>query len=66
MTCIHHHNIGTSLTAVVVCVQALNDRYFGGRRIEVDFFDGVTNYKVKETAEEEQKRIEEFGEWLEQ
>lgn len=47
------------------CIEVLNGRYFGGRRVEAEWFDGVTNYKVKESEDEEKKRIEQFGDWLE-
>lgn len=51
----------------------MNGRWFAGRRIQVEYFDGVTNYKKMETIqeedddddEEEEERLEKFGEWLE-
>jgi hypothetical protein len=49
----------------------MNGRWFAGRRIHVEYFDGVTNYKKMETIqeeeddEEEEKRLHKFGEWLE-
>jgi hypothetical protein len=36
------------------------------RQITCDFWDGVTNYVVKESAEKEEERLESFGAWLEQ
>lgn len=48
------------------CIEALNGRWFGAKKISCEFFDGITNYKVEETEEEQKKRIESFGEWLEQ
>ena len=66
------------------CNGLMNGRFFGGRKLSCDFWDG-TNYVVKvwpaallcmlyardvssgwqETAEEEAKRLESFGDWLE-
>jgi len=47
------------------CIGIMNDRFFGGRQITCDFWDGATNYVVKETAEKEEARLESFGNWLE-
>jgi hypothetical protein len=38
---------------------------FAGQQLEADYFDGKTNYKVKTTEEDEEKRLKEFGDWLE-
>ena len=43
----------------------MNGRFFGGRTLEAFYFDGKTNYKVVETVEQQQKRLEEFGDWIE-
>ncbi|GLC33273.1 hypothetical protein PLESTB_000352100 [Pleodorina starrii] len=49
------------------CVTLMNGRYFAGRRLEAFMWDGFTNYNVKpkETAEEEQARLEAFARELE-
>jgi len=47
------------------CLEAMNGRFFGGRTLEAFYFDGKTNYKVVETVEQQQKRLEEFGDWIE-
>ncbi|GFR48565.1 hypothetical protein Agub_g10467 [Astrephomene gubernaculifera] len=49
------------------CVALMHGRYFGGRRLEAFMWDGFTNYNVKpkETAEEEQARLEAFARELE-
>ena len=44
----------------------MNGRYFDGRKLEADYYDGFTNFTVKETEDDEKRRIEEFGEWLEE
>jgi HIV Tat-specific factor 1 len=49
----------------VKCIEAMNGRYFAGHTLEADFYDGWSNYDVKETEEQIQKRIENFGKWIE-
>ena len=45
----------------------MNGRFFDGRQIKAYYWDGKTDYRInRETAEEQNKRIDEFGEWLEQ
>ncbi|CAI2368039.1 unnamed protein product [Moneuplotes crassus] len=47
------------------CVDKFNQRVFDGQEIEVIFWDGKTNYKkVSETTQEVDKRVDEFGDWL--
>ncbi|XP_075244825.1 uncharacterized protein LOC142339053 [Convolutriloba macropyga] len=40
------------------CVSQLNNRQFLGRKITAEIWDGVTNYKIVESEEQEQARIE--------
>lgn len=48
------------------CVQLMNGRFFNGRQLESFYWDGKTNYRVtRESQKQQQKRIDEFGEWLE-
>ncbi|OQR83166.1 hypothetical protein ACHHYP_15015 [Achlya hypogyna] len=47
------------------CISIMHGRFFGGRKIDCAYWDG-TNYTVKETKDEEVKRTEEFGAWLEE
>jgi len=53
------------------CVKLMNGRYFGGRRIEAEIFDGKTKYqksgsKDNELDDEEEKaRLERYAKWLE-
>ncbi|KAG2438123.1 hypothetical protein HXX76_005732 [Chlamydomonas incerta] len=53
--------------AAQACVGLMNGRYFGGRKLEAFMWDGFTNYNVKpkESAEEEQARLEAFAAELE-
>lgn len=48
------------------CIEVMDGRFFGGMKVECDYWDGVTNYKKMDTEEDEQKRLSEFGDWLEQ
>lgn len=48
------------------CINALNGRFYNERRIDAVYWDGKTDYnRVKEDMETQEKRIEEFGKWLE-
>ena len=49
----------------------MNGRFFAGRRIEAEIFDGKQKYqktgaKSGETEEEESARLEKYTKWLEQ
>eukprot|EP00752_Nemacystus_decipiens_P005959 g5381.t1 len=49
------------------CVKVFDGRFFGGRKLSCHFWDGVTNYTVKEEDEkEEAQRLDAFGDWLEE
>ncbi|CAG8633379.1 16254_t:CDS:10 [Funneliformis caledonium] len=53
------------------CVVKMNGRFFAGRRIEAEIFDGKqkfqkTGAKSGETEEEESARLEKYSKWLEQ
>ncbi|XP_020827440.1 17S U2 SnRNP complex component HTATSF1 isoform X1 [Phascolarctos cinereus] len=39
-----------------LCIQALNGRWFGGRQLNVEVWDGVTDYQVEETSREREER----------
>ncbi|XP_066496310.1 17S U2 SnRNP complex component HTATSF1 [Tiliqua scincoides] len=40
-----------------VCKQALDGRWFGGRQLCVETWDGVTDYQVEETSREREERL---------
>lgn len=53
------------------CVRILDGRFFGGRKVKAYFWDGKTDYSVPLSEEqaaaaeaEEQARLQEFGDWL--
>jgi len=39
--------------------------FFAGRQLEADYYDGFSNYFFKGAQEDEEHRIESFGDWLE-
>ncbi|CAG2115067.1 unnamed protein product [Medioppia subpectinata] len=47
------------------CVQLMNGRFFAGRRLAAEHWDGRTRYKTDETEEEAAKRIQQWDEYLE-
>lgn len=53
------------------CVERMNKRFFGGRRLEVEIYDGGIKYRKTKRDDEtdntkEQERLDKFGTWLEQ
>eukprot|EP00188_Purpureofilum_apyrenoidigerum_P000993 Plantae.Rhodophyta-Purpureofilum_apyrenoidigerum.ctg15059.p1 GENE.Plantae.Rhodophyta-Purpureofilum_apyrenoidigerum.ctg15059~~Plantae.Rhodophyta-Purpureofilum_apyrenoidigerum.ctg15059.p1 ORF type:complete len:442 (+),score=123.00 Plantae.Rhodophyta-Purpureofilum_apyrenoidigerum.ctg15059:65-1390(+) len=48
------------------CIENMNGRFFDGRKLEADFYDGKSDYRVKETEEERQRRLKEWDKWLEE
>lgn len=54
-----------------ICIQELNETEYNGRVLKCFYWDGRQDYRrvramqVNESKEEEEKRIKEFGEWLE-
>lgn len=47
------------------CVGLMNGRFYAGRQLFAENWDGRTKYKVKETEEEEKRRLEEWNKYLE-
>lgn len=53
-------------TAAEKCITALHHRYYNSRLIEAFYWDGKTDYtKFNEDLQSQEKRIDEFGQWLE-
>lgn len=48
-----------------LCVGLMNGRFYAGRQLFAENWDGRTKYKVKETEEEEKRRLEEWNKFLE-
>ncbi|XP_071750827.1 17S U2 SnRNP complex component HTATSF1 [Centroberyx gerrardi] len=48
------------------CVEALNGRWFGGRKLSVQLWDGTTDYQVEETTREREERLKGWSSFLEE
>ncbi|MEE6496715.1 hypothetical protein FKM82_002469 [Ascaphus truei] len=46
------------------CIQALNGRWFGGRQLLVETWDGVTDYQIEETSREREERLKGWDNFL--
>lgn len=55
-----------TMEACVKCVQMMNGRWYDGRRLEAEFYDGVTDYRYKETERDREERDKRWEQWLEQ
>ena len=42
----------------------MNGRWFGGRQITAEIWDGKTNFHVEETDKERKERLKEWGNYL--
>ncbi|KAL3133307.1 hypothetical protein ABBQ38_007186 [Trebouxia sp. C0009 RCD-2024] len=53
--------------AAAKCIEVMEGRYFGGKRVSAHMWDGIANYHVKkqETAEEQQARLDKFAQQIE-
>jgi HIV Tat-specific factor 1 len=47
------------------CIEKMNGRWFDGRQLVAEFYDGWTNYFVEESAEEEKGRRQQWQKWIE-
>uniref|UniRef100_A0A672SPW5 17S U2 SnRNP complex component HTATSF1 n=1 Tax=Sinocyclocheilus grahami TaxID=75366 RepID=A0A672SPW5_SINGR len=47
-----------------VCQAALNGRWFGGKKLSAQLWDGVTDYQVEETSREREERLKAWGSFL--
>ncbi|GBM27438.1 HIV Tat-specific factor 1 [Araneus ventricosus] len=48
------------------CINLMNGRWFAGRKLTAETWDGKTKYKVIETEEERQKRLQKWEKFLEE
>ncbi|KAM9326147.1 17S U2 SnRNP complex component HTATSF1 [Gastrophryne carolinensis] len=46
------------------CIQAFNGRWFGGRQLLVEIWDGVTDYQIEETSREREERLKGWEKFL--
>lgn len=54
-----------SLEACVECIKVMNGRWYDGRKLSAEFYDGVSDFRYKETEEEKSEREKRWQEWLE-
>ncbi|XP_026100787.1 HIV Tat-specific factor 1-like [Carassius auratus] len=47
-----------------MCQMALNGRWFGGRKLSAELWDGVTDYQVEETSREREERLKTWSSFL--
>lgn len=47
------------------CIEIMNGRWFDGRQLSAEFYDGISDYYVRETDEDKQLRDKEWSKWLE-
>ena len=47
------------------CVKLMDGRYFAERKLSSYYWDGTTDFTFKEEEKEEQKRLDTFGDWIE-
>lgn len=47
------------------CINLMNGRWFAARQLTAETWDGKTRYKIVETEEERQKRLQEWDKFLE-
>ena len=47
------------------CIEAMNGRFFGGRRVACSYWDGREDFRCKEDESAAERREASFGDWLE-
>lgn len=47
-----------------VCIQALNGRWFGGRKLSAETWDGTTKYRASESSKDEAERLKQWEDFL--
>lgn len=53
-----------NLEACVKCIEVMDGRWYDGRKLSAEFYDGTKNFQYKETAEERAMRESKWEEWL--
>ncbi|CAN8076705.1 unnamed protein product [Agarophyton chilense] len=54
-----------SIQACLQCIQVMNARWYDGRQLSAQLYDGKTDYRYKETDVDREKRDIEWKQWLE-
>jgi len=47
------------------CIEKMNGRFFAGKKLEAEFYDGRTNYHVEESEQSKTTRLAKWEKWLE-
>ena len=47
-----------------MCILKMNQRWYGGRQLEVAQWDGITNFQVEETDRERGERLKKWEDFL--
>jgi len=47
------------------CIEVMNGRFFAGKQLEAEFYDGVSNYYVEESEKAKAQRVAKWEKWLE-
>eukprot|EP00029_Vermamoeba_vermiformis_P002100 TRINITY_DN12494_c0_g1_i1.p1 TRINITY_DN12494_c0_g1~~TRINITY_DN12494_c0_g1_i1.p1 ORF type:complete len:366 (-),score=108.07 TRINITY_DN12494_c0_g1_i1:24-1040(-) len=47
------------------CINLMNGRWFAKKQLIAEYYDGFTNYEVRESDEQEEERIKKWHAWLE-
>ena len=68
--CMQRHPEGIASVAFAefeaadMCVLKMNQRWYGGRQLEVAQWDGLINFQVEETDQEREQRIEKWEKFI--
>ena len=54
----------TEGAAAEIAMESMNGAKVTGRQVKCEHFDGIADYRVKESEEQAQQRVEEFEDWL--
>lgn len=53
--------------SALACIQLMSGRWFDGKKVTAEIFDGQVKYeKSRDTEEDAAKRLESFEKWLEE
>lgn len=55
-----------TLESCIKCIELMNGRWYDRRKLTAEFYDGVTDYRYRETEEDRVARDKKWEQWLEQ
>lgn len=50
--------------AADMCVSRMNQRWYAGRQLSVEPWDGITNFQIEETDQEREQRLQKWENFL--